>query len=153
MKNKKGLIVLGIVAILLIGSRSGFTQTGQDPLVTKSYVDLKIEEVKKYVDDRLGFEKPSPGAEQRAVEVVELSQGEYLIGAEGTEIILRSGNAKAEGVKVDAGLADLTSGVDIDSTEDPLPRNHLLLVPRTDGRGVYSLGKTVFVVRGSYKIR
>lgn len=153
MKNKKKLIILGIVSILLIGSRSGFTQAGQDPLVTKSYVDSKIGEVKKYVDDRLGFEQPSPGGGERSIEVVDLSEGDYLIGAEGTEIILRAGRAKAEGVKVDAGLADLTSGVDIDNTTDLLPRNHLLLVPRTDGRGVYSLGETVFIVRGSYKVR
>ncbi len=153
MKSKKKLVVLGIVSILLIGSRSGFSQGDGDPLVTKSYVDSKIEEVKKYVDDRLGFERPNPGTGERSMEVVELSEGQNLIGSEGTEIILRAGKARAEGVKADAGLADLTAGVDIDSGEDLLPSNHLLLVPRTDGRGVYSLGETVFVVRGSYKIR
>lgn len=153
MGKKKRWIVLGIVSIIFASSTSTFTQSDGDPLVTKSYVESKIDEIKGYVDEKISQVSSGDKKQEATMEIVELDQGDYLIAEEGTEIILRSGSAVAHGVKPDGGIADLTAGKDIDNMTDLLPANHLLLVPRSDGRGAYSLGRTVFVVRGNYQLK
>ncbi|MCQ2432459.1 MAG: hypothetical protein MJ175_07640 [Clostridia bacterium] len=96
---------------------------------------------------------PAAPAEAPAVsmdyEVLCLKKGQTLTGS--CELILRSG--KAEAVCPGAnGIADLTVGTDIaDKAEISL--NHLLLIPRDDGRGLTVLsGEAYVMVRGTYHI-
>jgi hypothetical protein len=67
-------------------------------------------------------------------------------------MILRSGIASA----VDSGmggLADVTAGKDIRHGEN-ISQNHLLIVPRDDGRGVRAENNNVvLMVRGGYTIQ
>ena len=67
------------------------------------------------------------------------------------EIILRS----RIGTVVDTGnggLADITEGKDITNGENVL-QNHLLIVPRDDGRGVKAVNSNVILlVKGGYTL-
>lgn len=131
---KKILPVL-ISAILFFGigmaAASGADTTPgseADPLVSKSYLDGKT----SYVP-------------------LQLQPGQSLIGGEGTEIILRSGEGTAidngaNGVSDISGSRDLMSGMKVEL-------NHLLLVPRGDGRGIKVSTEAWVLIRGSYTIR
>lgn len=152
--KKKIVRVLGSVFVvtLLIGSRVVFSEPGtsKDPLISKSYVDGKIQELKNYIDDKVKAGGKSSGNSSSNLEIVELRAGQSLIGYGGTEIILRSGRALAID-SPDGGVSDITAGKDLPNNAK-IEKNHLLIIPRTDGRGVYSLGETFFMVRGEYSI-
>jgi len=115
-----------------------------DPLVTKSYIDKIVLNIKQYIDSN------SDGGAQN-LEVVYLERGEIALGDQGTEIILRSGIATViDGAQ--GGLCDVTSGIDLGKGIN-VPQNHLLIVPRGDGRGVRAENDyVVLLVRGSYTI-
>lgn len=113
---------------------SGQPGSADDPVVTKSYVDEQIRNALsgKPIGESSG---PASGSVKASVPytVVKLKAGHTLIGEEGTEFIVRSGEAYIYS-STENGIADVTDGVDLaDGTL--IPRNHLLLVPRA-GRGV-----------------
>ena len=96
-----------------------------DPLITRSYLE-------QYV----------------TLNVVELGAGQRLIAEAGTEIVLRSGRATAiDGPK--GGLSNVTAGRDLRMGEE-IPLNHLLIVPRSDGRGVLATTDVFLMVRGLF---
>ncbi len=99
-----------------------------DPLVTQSYVD-------QYVQWK----------------VVELEKGQVLKGQAGTELIVRRGQALVVD-PVGNGIPDLTSGTDI-SAGSSVPVNHLLLIPREDGRGIRTTSEVVAMYRGGAMIQ
>jgi hypothetical protein len=73
-----------------------------------------------------------------------------MLTGSGTEIILRSGSARlVEGPG--GGLSDLTSGTNL-SDGDNIARDHLLLSPKDDGRGIMAATNTIFMVRGDYNL-
>ncbi|GAB6085258.1 hypothetical protein [Alkaliphilus crotonatoxidans] len=159
MKKLKGMIIglLALTVVLLVGqvvyAAAKEPGTADDPLVTLSFVEQKLEQIKFYVDERLkGTPQTGEGTPEGAeLVVVELKKGEALIGAQGTEIILRSGDA----VAIDSpsgGLADVTGARDI-TADEAIPTNHLIIIPRDDGRGVRAKNDTFFMVRGSYTIQ
>src|SRR5690554_5179716 len=94
MKIKKKYIVIG-AAIALLGSNMAFSEPGSesDPLVTLSYVNNSIEQLKAYVDNRFNSDSASGSGTASELEVIEIPAGRFLLGKAGTEIILRSGNA------------------------------------------------------------
>ena len=149
MKKVIGKIVIGSM-VFMLGTSIVFSEPGseRDPLVSISYVDKKIDELKNYIDSKSSSAVSKAGEE---LEIVNLERGQALIGESGTEIILRSGKATALASEF-GGLADLTSGKDIVMGEE-ITSNHLLLIPRTDQRGAYALTDAIFMVRGSYNIR
>ncbi len=170
-------IVLSILvaAIVLDASSISFGQPGgsEDPLVTFSYVEKRIEQLKYYIEEKLGGGNTSNVDIQRllqdnetlkkqvsqlmmnssggGLEIVELRNGQRLVCGAGTEIILRSGSAKAI-VSELGGLSDLTGGKDLQSNE-AISLNHLILIPRDDGRGAYVEKYAVFMVRGYYEVK
>ena len=94
---------------------------------------------------------PTPGTNQMVpFEPLFVPAGSTLIAYGGTEIILRSGRAVA--IADSDGLVDVTAGVDIRNGTS-IPTNHLLLVPRTDGRGMYFVTEGWLMIKGSYEIR
>lgn len=151
MKIKKTLAGIG-AAVILLGSTMVFSEPGSesDPLVTLSYVNTKIEQIKSYVDDRISNLGASNNSGSELV-IVNVPKGSYLICSAGTEIILRSGKAMAV-VSPQGGLADVTAGVDLEK-DASIPSNHLLIIPRDDGRGAYATTDTIFMVRGEYEVR
>ena len=96
-------------------------------------------------------EQTNESVQSLAPQVVSLSAGEAFYATAGTEIILRSGEAIAIASSL-GGLADLTKGADLRQGEF-LVANHLLLVPRDDGRGVEALTDAVFLVMGEIRYR
>lgn len=153
MKNKikKSMIAIGVTAALF-GSAIAFSEPGSvdDPLVTLSFVRNEINKVREYIDVKISN---NSGGSSSELVVVELKQGQYLIGRAGTEIILRGGKSTAHGVAKDKGLSDVTDGKDIDNELKHLPANHLLIIPRDDGRGAYAVTDSIFLVRGAYEIK
>ena len=95
MKFKKTIVTLG-VAGLLLGSTAVFSEPGSesDPVVSLSYLNLKLEEIRDYIDERLDDEAGAPSSGDALV-VVELQSGQVLEGEAGTEIIKRSGEPPA----------------------------------------------------------
>lgn len=160
MKNskfKKTILVLGVASIIL-GSRIVFSEPGseKDPLVSLSYLEKRIDQLKYYIDEKLSAVGENNNL-SNSFEVVQILAGQSIIGKDGTEIILRGGTGNGPGrAKIVAlgkdGLSDLTVGKDLKKDEE-VPINHLLIVPRGDGRGVYAINDSVFLVKGGYEIR
>ncbi len=82
-----------------------------------------------------------------------LTSGKTLTGYDGTEIVLRSGTAKAVvPVAASGNIANMTTGLDL-ANDATIPLNNMLLVSRSDGRGVIAVGGDVWVmVKGVYSI-
>lgn len=125
----------------------------EDPIVTLSYLELKIDQLKDYIDQKsFSSNNPQPTnpVANSTYEVVELKRGQRLLAGAGTEVIIRSGEATAITSSL-GGLSDVTGAKDIQQDEK-IPANHLLIIPRDDGRGVRALADSFLLVRGGYKI-
>ena len=128
-----------------------------DPLVTASWVEAKINERLRQLEGSGGAGMQPPAGEPVYItlpaptyEVVSVSSGRKMLTGSGTEIILRSGSAiLVEGPG--GGLSDLTSGTNL-SAGDNIARDHLLLSPKDDGRGIMATTNTIFMVRGDYNL-
>jgi len=109
----------------------------------KPFVDARIEE--KVRDIGLGAGAPGGWT------VVELKQGQRLVGDAGAEFIVRSGQAAVVDPTPN-GIPDVTSGDNLTAGKT-VPNNHLLVVPRADGRGIQALTASVWVMyRGQVNI-
>ncbi len=168
MRKTKRVAIVAVVVILLfsfgVSAQSVVPGDASDPLITLGYLNAKIDEVKQYVDEQInssiqpGNETPaiiaSSGAvviEESIFEVLQLEEGQQLIGKESTSIILRTGEAKVVTLGVD-GIADITDGIDVKNNE-AIIANHLLLVPRDDGRGIEATTTVWIMVKGKYEIK
>lgn len=158
MKNK---LIIFTFASLIFGtiliSKTVFSE-GIDPLVTQSYVEMRIEELKSFFQTEISSSQNSNTTltnEEMSKYIrfvpVELQVGDNLIGGEGSEIVLRSGKGKSISSN-DGGLLDVTDGVDIQEDQN-IPLHHLLVIPRDDGRGIRVTTASAFaMVKGPYKI-
>jgi len=144
---------------------SGFdTMPGSadDPLVTKSFVE-------QLIDARLKGKAPSSapaapaapanpvtpvtpvqtggGASAAEINVAPLEPGQKIIGYAGTQFIVRSGKVKVVAGENRDGFPDLTGGFDVQGGQIVGP-NHLLLIPKSDGRGLVVApdSKTAYVM-------
>lgn len=125
-------VLLAAACLFLVYSAFAGTESDPggsgDPLVTQSYVD-------QYVQWK----------------VVELEVGQGLTGSAGTEIIVRRGQA----VVIDPvgnGIPDVTSGVDI-YAGSTVTNNHLLIIPRDDGRALGAKSDIVVMYRGGASVK
>ncbi len=159
-------ILIFIVVLLLSFSAVIFAAPGDsnDPIVVLSYLndringlikDYGLEDIVKIKEkvDKLSSSDSSTGTNTgtaAALEVVEIQAGERLIAGAGTELILRGGKATIIGSEM-GGLANITMGKDFVSGMQAVP-NNLMIVPRDDGRGVYTDSYAIFMVRGTYEI-
>ena len=153
MKLKKNILALGLAGVLLT-SGIVFSEPGSesDPVISLSYLNIKIDELKGYIDEKTKGSSSGTPTTTSSVVVVELQKGQTIIGKSGTEFIKRSGNANAI-VSSNGGLSDVTAGIDIGEGK-AVPDNHLLIIPRDDGRGMYvTKDKTFILVRGDYNIQ
>ncbi len=133
-------IIFSVFAVTVAAAAAADTPGSEnDPVVTKSYVDSQIA---KYSGN---------GGTSNEYTVVEVEAGQLVLGGEGTEIILRSGEASAIDNGAN-GVSDLTAGQDL-ITGQNVSLNHLLLVPRDDGRGIYALTDIFVMIRGPYSLQ
>ncbi len=134
------VIVFSVFAVTVVATAAADTPgTEGDPIVTKSYVDNQIARIS------------SGGTASATYTVVEVSAGQKLLGKSGTEIILRSGEATAIDNGAN-GVSDITAGKDL-MTGQSVGQNHLLLVPKDDGRGIQATTDLFVMVRGAYSIQ
>lgn len=155
MKNKlflmiQVIVITAAVAVTVIVAEPG---SSDDPVVSKSYVDEKIEQLLTTLESGgvINVTSDSDGNGQNGKYVpVHVSVGQKLLGAEGTELILRVGRSFAV-VPGTESLIDVTSGTEMaDSAE--LKKNHVIIVPRNDGRGIRVVEDAWFLVKGEYTI-
>ena len=151
MKRLSKFILTIMLVSIVLGGTIVFSEPGSedDPLITLSYFNKEIDKLKSYIDNKL--ESFGSGRDSNKLEVVELEAGQSLIGEAGTEIILRGGKASVIAGEL-GGLSDITDGKDL-FMDTMIPANHLLIVPRDDGRGAYVVENAIFLVRGAYEIR
>jgi hypothetical protein len=148
---KKNMIVIMLV-LLIVGfitiESNASSEINSDPLVTLSYLEKRIEEFKVYVDNN----SQGSVSSSSKFEVVEVKAGQTVIFTDDSvEFILRSGDATAIASE-NGGLADLTEGVDLTSG-DFLKKNHLMLVPRNDNRGIVAKSNLWIMIKGTYEFR
>ena len=134
---KKGRIVSFVAVIVLVclaATYMVYAQPGttSDPVVTLSYI-------KEICKPEVIFK------------VIEVPAGTSIYGEAGTEIILRSGKGQIIATKK-GGIADLTAGSDLKNGSNA-PKNHHLVVPDKDGRGLKITAKSYLMVKGGYTIK
>lgn len=181
MKTKHFIFIICAGVLLTIGifydrtsAASNDPGTITDPLVTKGYVDQAIEkitkqvesitgqkgsttqptnisEIYKYIDDKLAGTNVTGGSSSEGFVVLDLAPGKKIIGEISCELIVRSGEVKAIGNDVGDGISNVTEGKDIKDGEI-VPNNHLLIIPRSDGRGLFIEKKSFVMVRGKYTL-
>lgn len=137
----KKIITLVLALLLLAGITVTYTVMANpgsdtDPIISFSYLK---EIFKPEVKQELTFQ------------VVSVKKGEKLEGKAGTELILRMGEAEIFAT-ASGGLADITSGYDLPSGT-AMPSNHLLIVPKDDGRGIKAANDCLVMVKGDYVIK
>lgn len=172
---------LVLTAVFINGSADGTTPGSEaDPVVTQSYVELKAEQTKYYIDNLINknnqditnlktqleqknqeilklqetvskLSAGGGGGESAGFQVVLLNKGKTLMSGSGAEMVVRSGKVTA--VKgTQGGLANVTSAKDL-NTGDAVTLNHLLISSRDDGRGVKAAVDSYLLIRGTYTIK
>jgi hypothetical protein len=152
MKIRRGLYVLGLCGALALGAAFfgplvGFAAGGpDDPMVTQSYVHQAIERALAGVSGISGV----VACEGAIFTPVQVFAGQVILGHEGTEMILRSGEALANVPGAD-GIVNATSGIDL-FHGSMIPNNNYLIIPRADGRGIWALTDIWLIVKGDFDI-
>ena len=90
-----------------------------------------------------------PGGDVVPFTPVQVPAGSRLYAEAGAEFILRSGRATA--ISGADGMVNVTTGVDIVNGNN-IPTNHLLLVPRSDGRGFRADTDVWVMIKGGFNI-
>lgn len=157
MKFVKPKIIIPIVAVFLIAATAAVIASpgsGEDPLITLSYINEKvIPEIKDYIDEKFASnepdDKPNDAASSDFV-LVNVKAGNQIIGAEGTQFVLRMGKGTIVATE-NGGVADLTAGADLPHGT-PIPANHNLLSPKNDSRGLYMETDGIVLIKGTYTV-
>lgn len=153
MKNKLLKTLIAALAVLtVIGGTIVLAEPGDtdDPVVTKSYiVNVVVPQLKAYVEERLG--NSSSDSYSDTFSVVNVSPGQTVLFDAGAQFVLRKGNGVIIGAEL-GGIADTTAGYDLPNGSE-MPSNHMLIVPRNDGRGFKASNEVIIMVKGGYSFR
>ena len=173
MKHRKNIILTSIIAILaaLLLLSYFYTPaaaqpgTANDPLVSQRYVHARVAELQAQITHlqsqiaalqqgqggQPGYHVPGyhvPGYCQVVpFTALFVPRGGILIAEAGVEFILRSGNATV--IAGPNGLVDVTAGRDVGNGQ-AVSRNHLMLVPATDGRGLSFSSDAWLMIKGGF---
>ena len=151
MKRFLGCLLGVVISVTAIVGTVYAADAGSssDPLVSKSYVDDQIQSVLAKINSSSGSSSGSSDA--AAFTPVEVKTGGTIIGGEGAEIILRSGNAQV----VLNGNDTITDATTVQALTEgkALATNHLTIIPRGDGRGYKVTHNAWFLVKGSYTVK
>ena len=139
--NKKLKMILTVVLLsgTTLYAADNMIETRVDPVVTKSYVDMKIKEQLGKVE-----------GQKSTFEIVDVPAGKAIYGKQGSEMIIRSGEGRII-ASLAGGVQDVTDGVDL-AADVLAPKNNLLIIPREDGRGIFANKTMTIMVRGGYTI-
>ncbi len=136
------LLLVIIMLLLSFNATNGDNYTAGtevDPVVTKSYVDNAIKNIKVESSANLKFE------------VIKVKKGDIITLDENSLFIVRAGKALAIDSKL-GGLSDLTIAIDI-KKDEVVELNHLILIPRTDGRGIKMESDGYIMISGGYVVK
>ena len=135
----KKLLVLAICGIMIfaVGIIVGAQTTDEagsvnDPLVTKSYLDMRLQNIN--------------GGENASYTKVNLSKGKVLVGQEGTEIMLYQGNASA--YSTEKGIVNITVG-ELAENGTTLGKYCVYVTPDADS-GIKAESDIIVFVKGAY---
>ena len=172
--NKKSVfaLCLSLFAIAMLVKAGMPMQAGaqpgdaNDPLVTRRYVDNRINELSAQIarlEAMISGGQIAPGAppdgqlppamgagaEVMLFRIYYVPQGQRIYFEGGAEFLLRTGDVSA--VTGANGFIDITAGRDVTNGET-IYHNHLLLVPVTDGRGVQFHTSGWIMIKGGYRV-
>ena len=154
---KKKIYVLGLSLAfmaggLILGGNLLYADPGgaDDPLVSRSYVDLRINQLLQVINAQNENRQAPAETADMSFTPVHVNAGQTILAGEGTEIILRSGTATAH-VPGPDGVVNASAGLDLDHGH-PISRNHLIIIPREDGRGIRATTDAWFIIRGDFNI-
>ena len=82
-------------------------------------------------------------------QVVKVDPGIRVLASDTGEIVLRSGTARVIGNEHNEGISDLTSGAEVKNGE-LLVKDHHMLIPRGDGRGIITETVCYIIYKGLY---
>jgi len=82
-------------------------------------------------------------------QVVKVDPGIRVMASDTGEVILRSGTARVIGNEHGEGISDLTAGIEVKDGE-LIAKDHHLLVPRGDGRGIITETVCYIIYKGLY---
>ena len=158
MKRKFKSVLIFTAICIVFSTVVAFATAGDnnDPLVTLSYItDVLIPDLDSRIDKKVDSAVSEavankPSGESSSFDLVNVKAGNKIIGGEGTEFILRSGAGNIIAT-TSGGVADLTDGVDLANGTE-VPKNHHMLIPRNDSRGMVFTTDGIVMVKGKYKI-
>ncbi|SHJ61823.1 hypothetical protein [Paramaledivibacter caminithermalis] len=180
IKRIKNFSLIFFTVTILVGSFSIINGVGlmgpgseDDPIVTLSYVEKRIEQIKYYINQNIEtinnssvgmnsqlqelkakveqLNNTSTAESQDKYRVVFVKAGSTIMFGESSEVIWRSGKA-AVIASQNGGLSDVTTGVDLTEGVE-IPLNHLLIIPRNDGRGASVTVDSYVMIKGAYTIQ
>ena len=163
MKITRILITFTMIALLSMTFVSADSEyvSANDPLVSLSYVnDVLYPELTAQIMANIESQYVKITdlslASAGSYTALSLGSGKTLMSDGICEIILLDGQGKvtvtsAANVKAGAGISDLTAGAVL-VNNDTVPANHMLVIPKGDGRGIVFSGATNILVRGEYHI-
>ncbi len=138
MKPFHKLLALLLVALTVVTVSAW--ASGDDPLIALSYLnDVFMPKVENKIRESNSFT------------VVTVPGGKFFVAGEGCEFILRSGSAYIVASK-NGGICDTTDGKDL-AQDTVAPINHLLIAPRSDGRGFWAANTVTLMVKGAYSVQ
>ncbi|MBP5166787.1 MAG: hypothetical protein ILP09_05965 [Oscillospiraceae bacterium] len=174
---KKKLIICGLAVLIAAAAIYGAAAAGaepggqDDPLVTLSYIKEVftgevLDEVNRIADDeteafyaafgdRLAqveeqFGDSAESAQRSTYQLVVLSDGQEMVCARGTELMLRIGRAYVSADDI-PGLVD-TSTADNLNDGGELETNHMYMVT-IEGNGIRASGTVKVIARGEWEIK
>jgi hypothetical protein len=164
-KSKKiaAFIILAIFSCMMFGGYivADAVGTTDDPLISLSYLnDVVVPQITQALEGKLTQVATDTAKAAVATQVIQQSgtsfvavqvfAGQTLAGKDGTEMILRSGNASAV-CPGDVGLVDATEGLDLTANK-AIVFNHVYIIPRSDGRGIKMTTDGYVMIKGGYDI-
>ena len=170
LKNKRIILPLAILGSLIcVVANASNPGSSSDPLISLSYFEDKIEDLKTTLLDDLtktfsskfnDLKKETDKALENILKngvstpfefkVITLKENEILTCEAGTEIIVRSGKSVIITSETSSGgISDITEGRDLPNGE-VITNNHLLIVPKADGRGIKGVVTGAVMIKGNY---
>lgn len=154
------LTMLSAVLLICVAADDLYSSK-DDPLISLSYANdvlgpqIMTEVLKKIDADYVKKSELEP-SDQSGYTLLTLSQGQTIMAKGVLEIIPVEGEAEAvitsaSNISDGAGIIDTTSGSVVTNGET-LSGNHLLVIPKADGRGLRAVSQLQILVRGEYNI-
>ncbi|MBF4695353.1 hypothetical protein [Fusibacter ferrireducens] len=159
-KNLVISLTLGIfIGVIGVVQADGTAGTTTDPLVTVSYMELKLKALDdKYLAEvnalKSQIEQLSQGGNSskgsQLFEIINVPKDSAVYFADSAEFIVRVGKATVIDPNA-VGIPDLTAGSKVLNGKG-VPIDHHMLVPSNDGRGIVTADDCWMMIKGNYTI-